>query len=238
MSGELAEQTELADVGELAGQVTHKFNNFLNSLLLRIALLDTELPELAATKFADVRHQAKQMADLIRQVHQFRRRQEPHAQTTDLNPLVERVAAGVSAERASSGGARAIVIEVVLSSQPALVAGSAVDYQRLCSFLLRNRLSAAGVASGALIFRTTVGQEKVQLTLEDTCSTLPASQITSLFDPDTKAMESAHKLELAACKAMVRRAQGRVAARPRENGGLIIEVEFPSPVHRNGGGRV
>ncbi len=50
---ELAEQTELADMGELAGQVNHKFNNFLNSLLLRLSLLEAELPPSALDNFTD-----------------------------------------------------------------------------------------------------------------------------------------------------------------------------------------
>jgi C4-dicarboxylate-specific signal transduction histidine kinase len=227
LSAELVEQKELADVGELAGQVNHKFNNFLNSLLLRLALLEAEAPEAAAGKFVDIRLQAKQIAELIRQVHQFRRLPTTAAPIHDLNRLVERVVTAATDTAAPAVSARPSAIRLKLSPREAFVAGSAVDYQRLCSFLLRHRLTAPGSASRGLTVRTAVNQDKVLLTIEDNKANMTATQIADLFEPDTKAAEGTAHLVLAACKAIMRRLQGRICATPKGDNGLIIEAEFP-----------
>ncbi len=79
-----------------------------------------------------------------------------------------------------------------------------------------------------MILRSQVNDEKVRITLEDTHAEMAASHITHLFDPDSKSVEGVRQLLLAACKAIVRRLQGKVSAAPRPQGGLMIEVEFPS----------
>jgi C4-dicarboxylate-specific signal transduction histidine kinase len=226
---ELKEQTQLADIGELAGQVTHKFNNFLNSLLLKIALLESELPELIAAKFADVKQQAHHMAEVIKQVHQFRRRQ-PGAKPVDLNLLLKKIADSMTQE--ASG---AMSIQLALSSESALVVISPIDFERLCSFLVRNRLSESGSPGGTLILRTAAGKEKVRFSLEDTRPIVPASLLANFFDADAKGLEGANKLELAACKALARRYQGRIQATHTAGGGLLIDADFPKAVDSEGG---
>jgi C4-dicarboxylate-specific signal transduction histidine kinase len=218
LRAELREQIHLADIGELAGQVTHKFNNFLNSLLLKIALLETELPEPAAAKFADIKQQAKIMADVIKQVHHFQRRQ-PSIESLDLNPVIKQTAASIGSESDT------VTIQLSLSPQPALVSGSLVDFQRLISFLLRNRIAAAGPANRTLLLRTEV-TERVLFSVEDAGSNLPAAALASLFDGDGTD-EGGSRLELAACKALVRRNQGRIHAKPAPAGGVTIGMEFP-----------
>jgi signal transduction histidine kinase len=225
LHAQLREQAQLADVGELAGQVTHKFNNFLNSLLLKIALLETELPEPAAAKFADIKQQAKSMAEVIKQVHRCQRRQPFLARILDLNLLVRQVAESISREAAEAS--RTVSLQLVLSSRPALVSGSAVDFQRLCAFLLRNRLAGSASPNRTLILRTEVGTDKVLFTLEDRGLTLAASLLATLFEADAKSPDGGSNLELAACKALVRRHQGRIHARAGDAGGIIVEAEFP-----------
>ena len=230
LRAELKEQTQLADIGELAGQVTHKFNNFLNSLLLKIALLESELPELAAAKFADVKQQAHHMAEVIKQVHQFRRRQPGLAKSVDLNLLLKKIADSMTQE--ASGG---MSIQLALSSGPALVVISPIDFERLCSFLVRNRLSESGSPGGTLILRTAAGNGKVRFSLEDTRPIVPASLLANFFDSDVKGLERANKLELAACKALARRYQGRIQATHTADGGLLIEADFPQASVSEGG---
>jgi C4-dicarboxylate-specific signal transduction histidine kinase len=222
LRAELTEQTRLADTGELAGQVTHKFNNFLNSLLLKIALLETETPELAP-KFADLKQQAQGMAEVIKQVHQFQRRQAACAERHDLNGLIRQVAEGLTADAAAAS----LTIQLALSPASAFVSGAAVDLRRLFSFLLRSRLGISRSAPGALVLRTQVGPEKVLVSLEDTRSLPPGVPVASLFDVDAKGVEGGHRLELGACKALVRRYEGRIQSKAADAGGLMIEAEFP-----------
>jgi signal transduction histidine kinase len=219
LRAELKEQTPLADMGELAGQVAHKFNNFLNSLLLKIALLETELSEEVAAKFVDTKHDAKKMAEIIKQIHEFQCR-EPMIELLDLNSLIAKVA------RSPAWSAAELSIQLQLSSQAALISGSPVDFQRLFFFLLRNRLIASAPAGRTLLLRTDV-KEKVLFSMEDDKGNVPASLVANLFDGEARDGGGGFRLELAACKAIVRRNQGRIHAKTTAGGGLQIDMEFP-----------
>jgi C4-dicarboxylate-specific signal transduction histidine kinase len=227
LRAELREQVQLADVGELAGQLTHKFNNFLNSLLLKLALLETEHPELASGRLAEVKNQAKGMADVIKQIHHFQRRQTA-TQVLDLNTVITRVSQAISPE------AGKVSIDLELSPEPAAVAASSVDLHRLFYFLLHHRLAAAGSARRSLVLRTAV-TDKVVASMQDDTWALPAAALASLFDGDAKNADGGISLDLAACKALVRRHQGRIHARSIEPVGVIIDAEFPPAPPRAAG---
>jgi signal transduction histidine kinase len=216
---ELKEQRQLADMGELAGPVIHKFNNFLNSLLLKVALLETELSEKVAAKFADTKQDAKKVADIIKQVHEFQRR-DPLIEVLDLNALITRIAGSATC------GAAGPAIQLELSSKVALISGSPVDIQRLVSFLLRNRMTASAPAGRTLLLRTDV-KERVLFSVEDDKCNMPASVVANLFDGEARDAGAVFRLELAACKAIVRRSQGRIHAKSTAGGGLLIDMEFP-----------
>ena len=225
LKAELKEQIELADIGELAGTIAHKFNNFLNSLLLKIALVEPQLPEPIAAKFAEIRQQAKSVAEVIKQVHQFRSRPVPAPGTIDFNSLVAEVTQ--SLRPSTNGNDAALRLEVELSTQPATVAGSAMDYKRMCAFLLRNRLGAPSTGNGTLHVRTEVVAGKVIFSIADSRTNVDPALVTGIFEMDGKASGESNKLELAACKSLVRRFQGRIQAQPRAEGGLVFSVELP-----------
>jgi C4-dicarboxylate-specific signal transduction histidine kinase len=164
---------------------------------------------------------------LIRQVHQLRRSQTDDVPVHDLNRSVERVVEAAAEQRAPAAPARPSAIRLKLSPREAIVAGSVMDFERLCSFLLRHRRTAPSAAARNLTVRTTVNQDKVLLTIEDSQAGMTATQITNLFEPDPKVAEGTRHLVLAACKAIVRRLQGRISAAPKGDNGLIIEAEFP-----------
>src|SRR5437016_12762410 len=81
---ELAEVEWLADLGEVVGPVTHEFNNFLNTLLLQIAVLEMSAPDAAKADLQAVKRQAKQVAGVIKQLQRYRRR-AGKAAPADLN---------------------------------------------------------------------------------------------------------------------------------------------------------
>jgi len=215
LAGKLNEQMQIGDVGELAGEVNHKFNNFLNSLLLKITLLETELPDVTAGKFSEIKAHARRMAELIRQVHQYRPR--PTAgQIHDLNTLLKR-----TLQEQKDVGA----VHVECCPEPALVTGAALDFERLCSFLIGKR--PGNPTKGALSFRTEVAADRVHLTFEDPRLRAPADQIPDVFDGEVPEVDIARKLELATCKALTRRLQGKIEAAPRPNHGAVIHIDLP-----------
>ena len=86
---ELSGQLRMACMGELAGVVTHEFNNYLNALLLNLAVLEHGLPEDLREQLAGHRRQGKAMAAMIRLWQQDARRQRS-AQSWSFRPRTMR----------------------------------------------------------------------------------------------------------------------------------------------------
>ncbi|HXG11512.1 MAG TPA: sensor histidine kinase, partial [Gemmataceae bacterium] len=101
----------LAAVGELAGPMAHEFNNFLNVLLLHLAVLEHELPENLRSELAQIRKQGKEAAALIGRWQQYRRRPQPESRPVDLNRVVREVVRSLAEETSLSyAGLRPLII--------------------------------------------------------------------------------------------------------------------------------
>ena len=85
---ELLEQSRLANTGELSGPLTHEFNNFLNIVLLHVALLEAEIPETLRPELMELRRQGGSMTALVKQFQQHRRRLLPVQNQIDANRVV------------------------------------------------------------------------------------------------------------------------------------------------------
>src|SRR5262249_120438 len=85
---ELAEGDWWADLGEILGPVTHEFNNFLNTLLLQVAVLDLSAPQEDKSELAIIRRQGREVAAVVKQLQQLRRRRHGEPQPADLNQAV------------------------------------------------------------------------------------------------------------------------------------------------------
>src|SRR5262249_17329357 len=88
LQGELEEQSWLANTGELSGPLTHEFNNFLNIVLLHVALLEAEIPEKRRPELIELRRQGGNMTSLVKQFQQYRRRLQPVQNQIDVNRIV------------------------------------------------------------------------------------------------------------------------------------------------------
>ena len=228
VQSELKEQIRLADVGEMAGQVTHRFNNFLNSLLLKLAVIEPELSPAVLTKMADVKQQARATADVIKQLHKVRHQGNSAQGPFDLNLLAREAAHEVETESAVLIPPRTGPVQLTLHPEPVWVAGSAIDLKRLCTFLLRSGTHQPNPAGDPVILRTELAVGKVLLTVEDPRAQVAAATLPYLFELDSKGpSEGTNKLTLAASKAIVRRLQGRIQADQRVGGGLVVTVELP-----------
>src|SRR5207248_7507824 len=87
---ELARQTAVADVGELAGPLAHEFNNFLNVLLLEVAALSQDASEEVRAELARVRQQGLAASSLVRQWQRYRQQARSAACEVALNDVVRR----------------------------------------------------------------------------------------------------------------------------------------------------
>lgn len=214
---ELTAQTALADIAELAGPLSHEFNDFLHMLLLHLAVLEPQVTEQLRSDLAEVRRQAAGITALIKQFQQYRRRQQPTATTVDLN----RIVADVVASHPSG-----VAVRMELAPHLPRVQGTTTDLKRLVTFLLRNAEAAAG-PSGSVTLQTESAAEKVLLRVQDTGPSIEPDLLPKLFDAGTLGREGSLSLELAACKSLVKRCHGKIDGANGTEEGVVITVELP-----------
>ena len=244
---ELEGQSWLANTGELSGPLTHEFNNFLNIVLLHVALLEAEIPEKLRPELMELRRQGAGITSLVKQFQQYRRRLQPVQNPIDVNRAVLdaiRILTGPQSEPTgelllklppsskieSAGLGRPVTVPLHLALAPTLprILGSATDLRRLCIFLLTNAAAAAGQVAGSITIRTESADNNVLLRVEDMGPSLPAELLPQCFEPATAGREGTNSLELAACETIVRRLQGKIRCENRAEGGVVVTVGLPS----------
>src|SRR5437870_4622744 len=99
---ELEGQSFLASTGELASPLAHEFNNFLNVVLLHVALLEAELPEKLRSELTELRRQAASMTSAVKQFQQYRRRRQSIQEPVEINQLVGDAVRALTAAPAES----------------------------------------------------------------------------------------------------------------------------------------
>lgn len=241
--------TWLANIGELASPMGHEVNNFLNATLLHVAVLSMQAPEQWRSDLAEIRRQGTQMAGVVKQLQQYRRRHQPPLQSVDLNRALREVVADLSQKPSESGAGfplhlrltplsdaaeppDPLTVHVTLDLAPQLpaVLGLPADLKRLCSFLITNAAGAVSAAGGgAVTIRTEATESAVVLRLSDTGSAPSPDQLAHFFEPGFGNREGTDSLELTACRNLVRRCQGNIRVELEPEQGMSVFVELPVP---------
>src|SRR5262245_25506308 len=223
---EQSHQSRLADQGEIAGVMVHEFNNFLNSALLHVAVLEKQSPPNLQSDLGEIRKQATLMAELIRDWQQYRQGHAGASEAIDLNEAVREAWAtdgvGSASQSADASGG---LPEMCLARDLAPIRGVAADLRRLCVFLARN--AQAATRQGTLIVRTEQSADKIVLRIEDHSANLSPANLAHLFEPHSDSWTGVNALELAACRGLARRLRGKIRAESCAAGGMAIVAEFP-----------
>ena len=239
-------QSALASTGELASPLTHEFNNFLNIVLLHVALLETEIPEKLRPELIELRRQGATMTRLVKQFQQHRRRLHLVPIPVDVNRLVHEVVTALAGRPANpdqgfliklppssrieiTGHSRpaSVPLNLALAGELPPVLGSPADLKRLCTFLLTNAATTAGSVGGSVSICTDYTDSHVVLRVEDTGPPISSDLLHQAFEPATAVRPDTNSLELAACETLVRRLQGRIRCENRQEGGVAVSVELP-----------
>jgi signal transduction histidine kinase len=216
-----AEELEaLADAGERAGPLAHEVNNFLNVLLLHLAVIEHTVPAERRPDLAEVRRQGKQLAELVRQWQRSRLVPAETAQSIDLNRLLEKLLKRVETPE----------IRIQFEGAPALpaVRGALADLHRLCSFLIENAVEVSRQGQALVRIKTEPGKAgAVRLRIEDTGPAVPPDWVPHLLEPLFTGRSGTDRLGLAACRTIVRRLNGTIEAESSPTGGVAVSVELP-----------
>jgi signal transduction histidine kinase len=221
LENELAEQEWLADLGELIGPVAHEVNNFLNSLLLHLAVLDHGPSGDTQAELAGIRKQGMEISAMLRNLQEYQHIQLTALETVDLNGIVSET---LNELQDASAGTR---LALESSSEPLTVVAYASDLKRLCSFLVRNAIAAASESGASVTIRTERALDKGLLRVEDTGPPVSPAELAQIFEPHLCGRARTSPLELAACQTLVRRLQGSICAESGAEFGLRISVSLP-----------
>jgi signal transduction histidine kinase len=133
----LKDLDEAALLGQLARPVAHECNNFLNTLLLQIALIERELPESHRKEFAGIRDEGRRLAHVIQEWQNFTAKPSDGPPATSLQATL-RDLVEVLQPKAQAGKAK---ISLALDPKADLVTGSRLDVKTLLYLLLSQALA-------------------------------------------------------------------------------------------------
>jgi C4-dicarboxylate-specific signal transduction histidine kinase len=230
----------LADVGELAGPLAHEFNNYLNCVLLHLAVIELEVaPELQLELLA-IRRLGGDVAELVRQFQEHRRATPFVTQGTDVNTAILRTLARLAGQdlRTTPAPTRILTADgevrlvVQLADHLPLVQASCWTLERLVRFLTSNAMLMGKSGQRCVTIRTEPTDSGVQLDVADTGPSVPPSDLSRLFEPSTCCRPGSRVLELAACKSLVRRLGGKIQA-VNVSDGLAVRVRLNGELSRS-----
>jgi signal transduction histidine kinase len=229
---ERAGELRYAESGELGAALSHEINNFLNALLLQLAVLHQEGPKELRGDFEEIRRQAACVVTMTRQFRQSRAGRDPARERVDLNALAADVLRSLDEEQpagaAGSALPRAYGVETRLDPAAPLpaVLGSTAELRHLVRLLLKNAAAVMTPDRGPIHVRTLRSGGTVLLQIEDEGPAVSPQLLPKLFEPTVICREGTNSLELAACRSIVRRCKGKIDAENRPNEGVTITVEF------------
>lgn len=221
---ELKELTQLAMLAELARPLTHECNNFLNNLLLQLAITEKSFPESSRTEWANIRREGKKLASLFQQWQRHRKQPAEAAANVELIHLVQQTIEDLRSDT------QAVQFVVHPGDTPSVMTGCAAEVQRLCyllfSYVVAN-VQNSGVDNPLVEIR--IGKSENQITLRfldvgPVDANLRWSDFNDLPNSDRVSLS----LPALACKSIVDRLNGGVRVETVSNGRIALAIHFPA----------
>jgi C4-dicarboxylate-specific signal transduction histidine kinase len=230
---EVAHLNRVAAVSAMSASVTHEINQPLGAILSNAEAAEELLKsdrldrgELAAI-LADIRRDDQRAADIIKSVRRLLRRSEIEPRDFDLNDSV-RDALTIIAPEARS---RRVVLTAEQESSVLLVSADPVHIQQVVLNLAINGMDAMQDCppdSRAMEIRTArAGNDEVMVTVSDTGTGIPESDLKSIFEPFYTTKAQGTGLGLSIAHAIMATYGGRIWAENRENGGAVVRFSLP-----------
>jgi len=195
-------------VGELAGPLAHEVNNFLNNIVLELAIVDSKLPQTTRSELDAMRRHATRLTSLVHRFQAFARLREAELRPVSLNPIVREAAA---AWEKVCGHTDTGHHQLVLAADLPPVLAIPGDLQRLLFLLFKNTAGALNTPR----VRTQLLENTVRLSLEKhhhNGAPAPSPEDASL--------------ELTACRAIVHRFGGKLNFHDPRAGGTYVVLEL------------
>jgi signal transduction histidine kinase len=250
LEAELLDESRRADIAELVGPALHEFSNFLNAVMLTVAVLEMKVPEEMRGDLTGIRRQGHETAALLGQIQQLRQTAPP--QPVDLHRAVRDVLEDLGPGRAEDNLPRLHLLGAAGTNSGPMPAGAMATYldlradmprvngfhphvKRLCRFLVKNAVAAAREVGGRVMIHTQVQAGATVLRIEDTGPDVPGPELGRLFDAEAPGRPGTSSLELAACASLCKRLRAKLRAEKNGDGGVAMVVEFQASANHAAG---
>ena len=226
---EIARLTRRADATAIASLFAHELNQPLAAILSNLETAELEVEGLPASVrdiLVDIRRDNLRAAQIIRQMQNLLRSEEPEVQRIDLNDV-----AGVVHEILKPHAAEAGV-EMKMQPWQSMLAVRADPawLQQVVLNLALNAMEATvnNFQGRRLIVMETrqVGQSKAELSVSDTGAGIPAQQLASIFEPFASKRGGAG-LGLSTSRGIVEAFGGKIWAGNNAGGGAVFQFTLP-----------
>jgi two-component system NtrC family sensor kinase len=214
----LAENAELALLGESAAGLAHELNNCLNSILLQTSIVQMRASHELRKELEVIRQHGRQAAALLRPLHQIRQERRRRFVPVDLNQCVREV---VAAER---DGSRLFRLDLAPQLRPLQATRDGLS--KVVRWLLHTALLRQPSASGFVSVQTSGEGTRVLLTVEDAGPAVAEPVLEHLFEMEEGLFVPANVLESLAGHSLLRQFGGELQAWARPEGGVILAVEW------------
>lgn len=224
---DLNNQKQLALLVELARPLTHECNNFLNNLLLQLAISEKSFPEPARSEWANIRREGKKLANLFQQWQRHRRHSFEVPTSIDLNQLVQETLEELRSESST------LQFHLEPTDEPIRLTVSAGEVQRLLSLLLQYSIAElrnGGVDIPAISIQLEKSRDRVLLRLGD-AGKAGATLRWADFDELASSDRTTLSLTALTCKSMVDRLEGTIRLEQDVQGCMVLTVDFPQAAH-------
>jgi signal transduction histidine kinase len=233
----LAHQGRMRAAGELASGVAHDLNNVLGSLVLRIALLQSDAAciEAQGDNIGAIARILKDASARVRRLQDLARRpSDVLLEALDVGAIIRDAIEMVRAEVEDKASFAGTPIRIVarFSELPLVSGSSAADLRHMFINLMLNARDA--MPNGGMI--EIDGKSRggnVIVNIADDGTGIPEDFITKIFDPFfTTKGERGTGLGLSNCYEMMAALGGKIKASNRPSGGAIFTLTFPIAVER------
>jgi len=240
---QVAQQTKMESIGQLAGGVAHDFNNILTAIIgyCDLMLLRHQPGDSDYDDIQQIKNNSNRAASLTRQLLAFSRQQTLRPQivqlanvVADVSSLLKRLLGetvrlevhhgrGVGAVRADPGQLEQVIINLGVNARDAMPKGGVVHISTVA-------VSQSEVAAMGREFLP-IG-DYVQLSVEDSGVGIPKENLSKIFEPffTTKEMGKGTGLGLSTVYGIVKQSGGFIFADSQLGNGTRFDIFLP--VHR------
>ena len=219
-------QQRLAAVGEMAAGIAHEIRNPLASMSGSMQMLKQELPltDDQAQLMDIVLKESERLNQTIKSFLAYARPQRLSTQPLDLRALVNETAMLL---RNSTEVDDSHNIEVVQSAEPVTIDADESQVRQIIWNLATNGLRA--MPDGGTLRLSAVKESGVAaLGVEDEGVGIPPEEVEKIFQPFRGSFGKGTGLGLAIVHRIVTDYGGNIDVRPRNGGGTIFRVTFPT----------